>query len=134
MLPLHDRTAGTVAWRLIHEVLALVPGDDKLGVELEHHTGGRNINPPIWLITVLDLISPTPKAKLADAGIYTLQSGLELKWPGIQIEVGFSDTLQETRRDISLWLDYSDCHVGFLSIKLTGQGKMCNNCKNKCWE
>ena len=47
MLPPHDRTAGTVAGRLIHEVLALVPGDDKLGVELEHHTGGRNINPLI---------------------------------------------------------------------------------------
>ena len=45
MLPPHDRTAGTVAGRLIHEVLALVPGDDRLGVELEHHTGGRNINP-----------------------------------------------------------------------------------------
>ena len=44
MLPPHDRIAGTVAGRMIHGVVALVPGDDKLDVELEHHTGGRNIN------------------------------------------------------------------------------------------
>jgi len=64
-----------------------------------------------FLTIVFDLNAPGKKSKNADACIFTFQSGKEYFWPGIVVEVGFSEILQELRRDVSLWIDYADCNV-----------------------
>lgn len=49
--------------------------------------------------------------KNGDAHLYSHQSGQSTLYPGIVVEVGYSDSRQKSRRDIGLWLNHSDCGV-----------------------
>ncbi len=63
------------------------------------------------LMLVTSLYAPKSKIKNADSCIFTLESGQENYWPGIVMEVGFIDSHAKSRRDMSLWLDYSKNNV-----------------------
>jgi hypothetical protein len=49
--------------------------------------------------------------KNSDAGLFNFTSGPATLFPGVVVEVGYSDSLKKSRRDISLWLDNSDLAV-----------------------
>ena len=49
--------------------------------------------------------------KNGDKHIYTHQSDQSPYYPGIVIELGYSDSRRKSRRDIRLWLENSDCDV-----------------------
>jgi hypothetical protein len=52
--------------------------------------------------------------KNADSGLYNRASGTSTMFPGVVVEVGYSDPLKKSRRDISLWLNNSDLAVTYL--------------------
>jgi hypothetical protein len=43
--------------------------------------------------------------------VFSIQTGLETPFPGIAIEVGKADDLSKVARDITLWIDHSDCQA-----------------------
>jgi hypothetical protein len=49
--------------------------------------------------------------KNGDAHLYSHQSGQSTVYPGIVVEVGYSDSRKKSRCDIHLWLNNSDCDV-----------------------
>lgn len=49
--------------------------------------------------------------KNGDAHLYSHESGKSTKYPGVVCETDYSDPLKKSRRDITLWLEYSDCEV-----------------------
>jgi len=62
------------------------------------------------MVTVVHTMSNGIR-KCADQAIYSSESGMEVVYPGTCIEVGFSDPLVKSRRDITLWLENSGGHV-----------------------
>lgn len=57
--------------------------------------------------------------KDADQGIYSHESGSPAVYPGLAIEVGYSDSQKKSRRDVKLWLENSDLEVLLLeTLKL----------------
>ena len=52
--------------------------------------------------------TPQPKYKLADASIYSGESGKDTYYPGVAVEVGFSDLMSKSPRNAALWIDYTN--------------------------
>ena len=57
--------------------------------------------------------------KNSDGAFYNRASSLATMFPGVVVEVGYSDSLKKARRDISLWLDNSDLAVTSMTTPLT---------------
>lgn len=49
--------------------------------------------------------------KNGDAHLYSHQSGQATLFPGLVIEIGYSDSRRKSRRDVGLWLNNSNCDV-----------------------
>ena len=49
--------------------------------------------------------------KDADQGIYSHESGNPTVYPGLAIEVGYSDSQMKSQRDVKLWLENSKLEV-----------------------
>jgi hypothetical protein len=49
--------------------------------------------------------------KDSDMGVFSAQSGIETDFPGVVIEVGKADELNEAHRDTTLWVAHSDYQV-----------------------
>jgi len=115
MLKLHDVAAGVVVDHLIMSARRNMPTmQDALEMKLRNHTG------------LFALKCPGKSSKNADAAVFTQVSGKEYHWPGIVLEVGYSETRQELRRDASLWVEYSDYNVKLAMAIKVGIGE--NGC------
>jgi hypothetical protein len=62
----------------------------------------------LLLILVRQLMSPQPRRKNADMCVFSTQSGSEPAWPGVAVEMGYADSLTKSKRDATLWVQYSD--------------------------
>jgi hypothetical protein len=102
----HGAAAAVVTTYIIDTVKEMMPAGTWSEVSLYSHTGCTAFSKPL-LISVTPLHSPTPKNKNADSCIFTWQSGREYYWPGVAVEVGYSDSHAKSPRDTALWVDFS---------------------------
>ena len=107
MLPPHDRTAGIIEHHIATVVDRMCPLMD---AEICTGTGCINLYPT----KISDHLVRTLRngiRKNGDGHIYTNQGAQSTHFPGVVIEVGYSDTRRKSQRDIRLWLENSDCEV-----------------------
>jgi len=93
MLPPHDRAAGIISNQITRTVDRMCPLNDALFVS---GTG----------LTVLH----NGVRKNGDAHLYSHQAGQGTMFPGVVVEVGFSDS-RKSKRDVALWLNNSGCET-----------------------
>jgi hypothetical protein len=102
----HNATADRIITHLVYKVEDLIGERPALAT----YTGYNHTFTVLFLIPVTAL-EGIARNKLADGSIYSSQSGKDTSWPGVIVEVGFSDLLSKARRDASLWIDFSRLKV-----------------------
>jgi hypothetical protein len=68
----------------------------------------QGVNPFERISKILVTRLENNQRKDADSAIFNHEGGSSTLFPGIVVETGLSDALQKSRRDIRLWLDFSE--------------------------
>jgi hypothetical protein len=104
----HNATGNLIVSHIVEKVEELI-GER---AEVATYTGRTHTFTLLFLISVTALEGiPVPCSKLADASVYSGQSGRGTFFPGVVVEVGFSDLLSKSHRDASLWINFSRLQV-----------------------
>jgi hypothetical protein len=105
----HDAAALYIGEHIAEAVRAMRPARD---ARVHFHGGWTSpeefLSPSNRLVNQLNRNNGR---KDADMAVFSSVGGIDTQFPGIAIEVGYSNCLSKTCRDTTLWIDSSDCHV-----------------------
>src|SRR5436305_275893 len=110
MLPPHDRAAGIISQHIVLTTSMMCPQRDA-----RVWVGTGRSFPFLKLTNMPVTVLKNNVRKNGDGHIYSHQDGSSVKYPGLVIEVGYSDWRKKSHRDICLWIENSDHHVGELN-------------------
>ena len=107
MLPQHEGAAGIIGTHIVKVVDRMCPQND---AEVWPRTGRTPFDFHLFFLRVVTNLTNGIR-KNGGAHIYTHQGNQAPYYPGVVIEVGYSDSRKKSHRDIRLWLENSDCNV-----------------------
>ena len=109
MHPPHDGVAGIIGAHIVQVVHSMCPQND---AEVWPSTGCTPFDFHLFFLRVVTNLTNGIR-KNGDAHVYTHQGNQAPYYPGVVIEVGYSDS-RKKRQDIRLWLENSDCNVSLV--------------------